>query len=419
VAEILEMRLGGSLRPTKGTPLGHPALGSQETGFNRPDWQRMSGLRTALPRSAWIEVDLGVLAENVRRIRTALPQPTRLLYVLKDDAYGLGAVAAARVALANGADMLAVFTLGEAAELRDAGIGARILMLGERLPDELPWVLELGLETCVGAIGIARDLDALGRARGRRVPVHVKVNSGMNRFGLHWRRCDAWSAELAALDGLEFAGVLGHFAQSDELDKTFARVQLERFNRCVATLRAAGVHPVAVHHSNSGGVLDLAEAHFDLVRVGILAQGVYPSYVCRRLPGLRPVISLKARISATQDLEPGDTVGYGMRWKAERPSRIGVLSLGYGDGFPRVRNEGAVLVGGRSVPIVGGVTMDALMIDLTDVPAARVGDEAVLLGRQGDLEITVHDIAALKRSVSYDVLVGLRARLPRHYLGAP
>lgn len=369
-----------------------------------------------LPRPAWVEVDLAALAQNFRLIRADLPARTRLLYVAKDDAYGLGAVRASQTALANGADLLAVFTLGEAAQLRDAGIRAPILLLGERLPDELPWVLELGLETCVGRIEIARQLAELGRRRGHPVPVHVKINTGMNRFGLPWRDVANWSAELAQLQGLEFAGALSHFAQSDELEKAFARTQAARFEACLTALRAAGVKPRLVHHCNSGGFLDLPDAHFDLVRVGLLAQGVYPSSVCRRLPGLQPVMSLKARLVAVQKVEPGDTVGYGMRWRAERPGRIGVLALGYGDGFPRVRNEGGALVRGRRAPIVGGVTMDALMLDLTDVPVAEVGDEAVLLGRQGEEEITIHELAALKRSVSYDVLVNWRARLPRVYL---
>lgn len=377
----------------------------------------MNAERSGLPRPAWVAVDLGALGRNVARIRAELPADTLLLYVIKDGAYGLGAVPAARTALAHGADLLAVSTLHEAAELRDAGVHARILLMGERLPDELTWVVSLGLEASVGRLEIARALSAEGIARGRAVPVHVKVNSGMNRFGFPWRTAPSWAAELATLKGLEYVGVLGHFAQSDETDKAFAHQQLRHFTDAVAALEAAGVCPALVHHSNSGGFLDLQEAHFDLVRVGLLAQGVHPSQNCRRLPGLETVLSLHARIVAVQELEPGDSVGYGMRWKAGRPSRIGVLPLGYGDGFPRVRNEGFALVHGRRVPIVGGVTMDALMVDLTELPAADVGDEAVLLGRQGMEEIPVQEVAALKRSVTYDVLVGMRSRLPRHYTG--
>ncbi len=370
------------------------------------------------PRPAWVEVDLAALAQNFCLIRADLPAGTRLLYVAKDDAYGIGAVRASEVALAHGADLLAVFTLGEAAALRDAGIRAPILLLGERLPDELEWVVRLGVETCVGNIGIAQALSGIGTRLGRPVRIHVKVNTGMNRFGFAWRDVAGWSRALAGLPGLGFAGVLGHFAQSDETEKAFARTQNERFARCLAALEEAGIRPDLVHHCNSGGFLDLPEAHHDVVRVGLLAQGVYPSSVCRRLAGLRTVLSVKARVAAIQELAPGDTVGYGMRWTAGRPSRIGVLSLGYGDGFPRVRNEGSALVGGRRAPIVGGVTMDALMVDLTDLPSAVIGDEAVLLGRQGDEEITAQDVAVLKRSVTYDVLTGWRARLPRVYLGA-
>ena len=367
------------------------------------------------PRSAWVEVDLGALAHNIRQIRTELPAGVRLLFVAKDGAYGLGAVEAARTALAHGASQLAVFTLGEAAELRDAGITAPILLLGERLVPELDHVVDLDLEPCVGRLDNARELGQRGQARGRAIPIHIKINTGMNRFGFGWREADRWAADLATLPGLNFAGALSHFAQSDELEKSFARVQQQRFEQCLEALARHGIRPRQIHHCNSGGFLDLPEAHFDTVRVGLLAQGVYPSSVCRRLPDLRPVMSVKARITAIQDLEPGDTVGYGMRWTAPRPSRIGVLALGYGDGYPRLRNEGQVLVQGRRVPLVGGVTMDALMIDLTDLPHADVGDEAVLLGRQGAEEITAHEIAQWKRSVSYDVLTGWRARLPRLY----
>ncbi len=371
----------------------------------------------AWPRSAWVEVDLAALARNCRLIRAELPAATRFLYVVKDNAYGVGAVAAARVALANGADSLAVFTLGEAAELRDAGISAPILLLGERIPEELPHVFDLDLEPCVGRIEMAEQLAQQAKERGRLVSIHVKVNTGMNRYGFSWRTTREWGRTLAGLPGLDFAGILSHFAQSDELEKTFAQIQLARFQQSLAELREIGVNPKLLHHCNSGGFLDLPESHFDIVRIGLLAQGVFPSSVCRHLPGLDPVLAVKARIVAIQALEPGDTVGYGMRWRAERPSRIGILSLGYGDGYPRVRNEGTVLVQGQPRPIVGGVTMDALMIDLTDPPTAEVGDEAVLLGRQGEAKITAHDLALLNRSVSYDVLAGWRARLPRIYLG--
>ena len=367
------------------------------------------------PRSAWVQVDLDQLARNWEILRREVPASVSLMFVAKDNAYGLGAVEAARVALEGHADSLAVFTLGEAQELRDAGITAPILLLGERLPNEVPHVLELDLEPCVGSVEMAEAFSRAGRTRGRTVPIHLKVNTGMNRFGFSWRNMDSWGPRLKTLPGLEFRGALSHFAQSDELDKGFARTQSQRFEGVLKCLSAQDIRPQWIHHCNSGGVLDLPDAHFNRVRVGLLAQGVYPSEVCRRLEGVLPVLSLRARLTAIQELEIGDTVGYGMRWRAERPSRIGVLSVGYGDGYPRLRNQGQVLLHGRRVPIVGGVTMDALMIDLTDVPEAQMGDETVLLGMQGTDCITVQELARLSGTVTYDVLAGFRARLPRVY----
>lgn len=368
------------------------------------------------PRAAWVEVDLDAFVRNIRLIRAQLPDRIRLLYVVKDDAYGLGAAVMSRLALENGVNQLAVYTIEEGIELRRAGINAPILILGERLPDELPWCIRFGLAPSLGTLETARVLDRMGRESGRVIPVHIKVNSGMNRFGFKWSDADKWSAELAGLDHLEWQGALSHFAQSDELDKTFAREQLGRFLGAVETLRAAGIDPKCLHMCNSGGFLDLPEAHLDMVRVGILALGVYPSLVCRRIEGISNVMSVKARITAVQTLDPGETVGYGMRWAATGRARVAIVPVGYGDGYPRVRNEGSVLLRGRPAPLVGGVTMDALMVDVSEFDPVVPGEEVVLMGRQGEGEISAREVAALKRSVTYDILVNWRSRLPRRYV---
>ena len=372
------------------------------------------------PRPAWIEVDLGALEHNLRQIRADLPAHIRLLHVIKDDAYGLGSVEVARVAVRHGVDGFATFTVGEALRLRMRDIRTPILLLGERIPEEFPWLLDHDLTTCVGSLESAQALNAFAQREQRPVRVHIKINSGMNRFGFPWRSVGTWAPALARLSHLEIGGALTHFAQSDELVKTFARQQLANFQQVVTVLRQQGIAVPCLHTCNSGGYLDLPEAHGNMVRVGILALGVYPSSVCRRLPSLRPVMTVKARITSIQHLEPGDTVGYGMRYRAETPRRIAVLPLGYGDGFPRVRNEGCALIDGQRAPLVGGTAMDAITVDVTDIPEARAGSEAVLMGRQGAAEITAHDVAALKRSVSYDVLAGWRGRLPRIYVqGSP
>jgi len=228
---------------------------------------------------------------------------------------------------------------------------------------------------------------------------------------------------ICAEKSLVLEGVMTHFSQSDETDKTFANLQFARYQEVLQQIAAAGVNVKLRHTCNSGGFLDLPHAHLDMVRVGILLYGVLPSQVCRRIPGIEPVMSVKAKIAAIQKLKPGEVVGYGMRYKAETQRRLAVLPIGYGDGFPRVRNEGCALIHGQRAPLVGGIAMDALMVDVTDIPEAKLWDEAVIMGRQGNDEITVRDIATLKKSVTYDVLTNWRLRLNRksvnHHVAAP
>ena len=251
---------------------------------------------------------------------------------------------------------------------------------------------------------------------GKRIPVHLKINTGMNRYGVRWNEAASLAALIGSTKSLQLEGVLSHFAQSDEADKTFALLQLARFEQALREIAGLGLSVTVAHLCNSGGFLDLPQAHFDMVRLGILPLGVFPSSVCRRIPGIAPVMSVKARIVAIQQLQPGDTVGYGMRYTATSRRRIAVLALGYGDGFPRVRNQGWVLIHGQRCALVGGVAMDAITVDITEVPAARLWDEAVVMGRQGEDEISVQEVAKLKNSVSYDVLVNWRARLPKVYV---
>jgi len=272
------------------------------------------------------------------------------------------------------------------------------------------------LTCCVSEASTVRKLGQLAARAAKRVPVHLKINTGMNRYGVHWSQAAALAGTIGASPSLVFEGALTHFAQSDETDKTFALLQLSRFQDALAAMARHGQSPKLRHTCNSGGFLDLPSAHYDMVRLGILPLGVFPSSVCRRIPGLEPVMAVKARIAATQLLQAGDSVGYGMRFTADTPRRIAVLPIGYGDGFPRVRNQGCALIRGKRAPLIGGVAMDAITVDVTDIPGAEVGEEAVLMGRQGTEEISVHDIAKLKNSVSYDVLTGWRARLPRIYL---
>jgi alanine racemase len=229
-------------------------------------------------------------------------------------------------------------------------------------------------------------------------------------------RAAALAQQIVEFQSLELEGAMSHFAMSDELDKTFANLQRARFEEALDGMAKRGIVPKIRHISNSGGFVDLHEARYEMVRVGILPLGVYPSKVCRRLEGTAPVMSVKTRIVHIQNLQAGDKVGYGMRYTAPDARRIAVLPIGYGDGFPRVRNEGAVLVAGKRAPLVGGTSMDAITVDITDIREAKLWDEVVVMGTQGGETIDVNEVAGLKKSVSYDILTNWRHRLRRVYV---
>jgi len=364
-------------------------------------------------RPAWVEIDLARLRQNLRLIRRDLPSAVKLLAVVKDEAYGHGALEVVQIALEEGAAGFGLSTLEEAMALRDAGITAPLLLLGERQEPELPWCVEHDLTVCVNQPHTVRQLARAAAAAGKRVPVHLKIHTGMSRYGVRWDEALPLLELIDAQKSLRLDGAMTHFAQSDEADKSFALLQIARFDEVMGAWQRAGGRVPCRHLCNSGGFLDLPQAHRDMVRVGILLYGVFPSSVCRRIPGIQPVMSVKARIAAIQPLKPGEVAGYGMRYTATAPRRIAVLPIGYGDGFPRVRNAGGALIRGRRAPLVGGVAMDAITVDITDIPEAQMWDEAVIMGRQGAEEISVHDMARLKNTVSYDVLTSWRLRLRR------
>jgi alanine racemase len=364
-------------------------------------------------RPAWTEIDLGCMRRNLQLIRRDLPRDVKLLAVVKDEAYGHGALDVARIALEEGAWGFGLSTLEEAMHLRDGGITAPLLLLGERQEAELEWCVAHDLTVCVNEPHAARARAKIAADFGKRVPVHLKINMGMSRYGVRWDEALPLIEKILAEKSLSLEGVMTHFAQSDETDKTFANLQFARFSEVLRTLAQKNI-PVKLRHCcNSGGFLDLPHAHLDMVRVGILLHGVFPSQVCRKIAGIEPVMSVKARIAAIQKLKAGEVAGYGMRYTATSERRIAILPIGYGDGFPRVRNEGCALIHGQRAPLVGGIAMDAITVDITHIPQAQMWDEAVIMGKQGDEEITVRDIAKLKNSVTYDVLTNWRLRLRR------
>lgn len=368
-------------------------------------------------RPAWVEVDLAALRANFAEIRRVVGADCPITAVVKADAYGHGAVEVAKCLLAEGADCLAVATLGEALELKSA-LGAVPIMLLSPLLGGVRQAVRQQIILPVFSLAMAEEVNDVAAKLGVCAPVQLVLDTGMGRIGLADTAAARDEAlQIAALPNLRLVGVFSHFAAADEADKTYAEQQLAVFNQFVAALAAAGVDISCKHIANSAALLEMPHTRQDMVRAGIVLYGYYPSDEVRReILHLTPVMSVKARLTWVKTVPVGTSVSYGCTFVTERKTKIATVPLGYADGWSRLNsNNGCVLVGGRRVPIIGRVCMDQFMLDVTDIDA-KVGDEAVLLGAQGAEMIDADEIAARIGTISYEVLSSLLPRLPRIYL---
>ncbi|MGJ8630743.1 MAG: alanine racemase, partial [Glaciecola sp.] len=304
-----------------------------------------------------------------------------------------------------------------------------ILIFGEVSDAEFAACLAYQITCCVNDIdkatrfndmveAYAAQHDSSSSADINSINIHIEIDTGMSRWGVRWDNALPVIEHLHEhCPYLNIEGIMSHFAMSDEADKTYANLQHSRFVSVLEALEHTDINIELVHMSNTGGLLDLPHAHFTMIRSGILHLGVYPSLVCKRIEGLAPVMSVKASIPALRQLREGDRVGYGMHFTATKPMQIAILPIGYGDGYPRVRNEGYVLIHGERCHVVGGNAMDATMVDVSHLPDVAIGDEVVLMGGQGDEWIDPRDLVKWKKTVCYEILTGWRSRLPRKYIG--
>lgn len=373
------------------------------------------------PRPTWLEIDQAALAHNVGLIRTHIGPRCRLMAVVKANAYGHGAIPNAKILLQAGADRLAVATLAEAIELREAAVRAPILVLGYTPPWLAAEVVAYQVTATIFDRESVSALAVAARAARAEVQVHVKVNTGMNRLGLAMDATPSFVAEIGNEPGIDVEGIFTHFATSDLADKHFAEVQFSRFAKLLEQLSAHGLRPPLAHAANSAALLTMPHTHLDMVRSGIALYGLHPDVNETRLPpAFQPALSWKAVVAQVLHLQPGESVSYGQEFVATAPSTIAVLPVGYADGFPRRPSHwGSVLIHGKPAPIVGRVCMDQTMVDVTQIEASvghvRQGDEVVLIGRQGDAYRTAEEVAAHLQTNNYDVVSRIQTRVPRIY----
>ena len=366
--------------------------------------------------TCWVEVDLTALRRNFRVARNTLPRETSVITVIKANAYGHGAVEVGRTLLEEGAAVLGVATVAEGRDLRKAGIDGRILVLGRTVASELDAAIRWHLAIAVPHLDLARSLSELAVKRGVTVEVHLKVDTGMTRLGVPWEEAHQAAAAIRDLEGLTLSGVFSHFANADLADAEVTRVQVERFRTVQDRTAEAGIEDVPFPLATSAAILTSLYPEETSGRPGLMLYGSSPSeHIDNR--DLTPALTWKCRIVQVRDVPAGTGISYGHDFVTERPSRIATVSVGYADGYPRIlTNRSQVLISGRRAPVVGRVTMDMIMADITGDTEAAPGDEVVLLGRQGDEVVSAEELASLAGTINYEIYCGISQRVPRFYL---
>ena len=366
---------------------------------------------------AWVEIDLSALAHNVRQIRGLLAPSTKIMAVVKADAYGHGAIDIARTLTNLGVEWLAVATVTEGIELRQAGIFAPILVLGAvnsemQVHAIAKWDLQPTICSIAQATVISKAVATLDPSVV--LNVHLKLDTGMSRLGADWRQAVAFYREVEDLPYLQIASLYSHLATADELDPTVMEMQIDRFDRSIAAIGAAGHVLPMLHLANSAGILVSDRLNYQLVRPGLILYGLCPAPHLQSAIDLQPVLSVKARITQVKSITAGTGVSYGYRFIAERDMQIAVVEIGYADGIPRrLSDRMQAIVRGRLVPQIGSITMDRIMLDVSQIPDLQVGEIVTILGTDGSVRITADDWANRLGTISWEILCGFKHRLPR------
>ncbi len=368
-----------------------------------------------LCQRAWVEIDRTALSHNVRQLRQFLAPHTQLMAVVKADAYGHGAIMVAQTALEACAAGLCVATVEEGIQIREAGIEAPILLLGAtNTPEQVRaiayWQLEPTICTPQQALIFSETLAGVNTS----LPVHLKLDTGMSRLGMPWQEATEFAQLVQGLRHLKIASIYSHLATADSLDPTVMNQQHQRFEVAISQLNTAGIIPPRLHLANSAATLADPKLHYDLVRVGLALYGLYPAEHLQDVIHLKPVMQVKARVTQVKTIPAGTGVSYGYKFIAKKQMRLAVVGIGYADGIPRLlSNKMTVLIRGQKVQQIGAITMDQLMLDVSEIPDLQTGEVITLIGKDGDVEISADDWANSLGTISWEILCSFKHRLPR------
>lgn len=367
----------------------------------------------SIERSTKAVVDLGAIAYNVSEIRKRIGKKRDLMAVVKADGYGHGSVEVSRTALKNGANCLGVATPEEGQQLREAGIDVPILVLGLIQPEEAYKVVDFNLEQAISSLELAEALDQIGSKVGARINAHIKLDTGMGRVGLLPKDAVAFAKRASRFKNLNIKGIFSHFSCADEVDKTFAKKQIEIFDRLVRDIEASGIKIPKKHIANSAGILDLPESFYDLVRPGIMIYGLYPSAEVSHSIELKSAMAFLTKVIFVKWVSPGCPMSYGRTFMTQKKTMVATLPVGYADGYSRLLSgRGEVLIKGHRVALMGRICMDMCMIDVSEVKNVQPGDEVILFGKG----LPVDEIAEKIGTINYEVVCAVGKRVPRVYV---
>lgn len=362
--------------------------------------------------STWLEVDLGAIKSNIKQIKTMTG--TRVMAIIKANGYGHGVLAVAQTAAEAGADWLGVARIEEALNLRAARIMSDVMVLGYTAPVMIPEAIRNDIHVAIYDPDMAKAYVDHAKNSDKRLMAHVKVETGMGRLGMAPKVVPDFLRTYHNHPQMIVDGIFTHFARADEPQVESAQMQLAKFNDLLHLLRSANICPPIVHAANSAAILNMPEAYFDMVRPGIAMYGLDPSPESQVPDSFQTALTWKARLTSVRTLPPDHGVSYGSIYVTSDYERIGVIPVGYGDGYRREPGQ-KVILRGKIVEVVGRICMDQCMLQLDSVPEAQLGDEVILLGKDGGHEISADDLAANWGTINYEVLCGLADRLPRLY----